>query len=162
MILMGIMMLLSQSITIKHYSDVIMSAMASQITGLIIVYSTVYSGADQRKHQGSASLAFVGGIHWGPVNSPHKWPVTRKLFSFDDVIMDLAPDIHIIHCGTNPIVQIKSMHPICRSGAIRFHLRAHMFQMHCNLLELMIDYRCPVKVLRLTHRITWISCDMVS
>ena len=57
-----------------------MGAMASQITSLIIVYSTVYSGADQRKHQSSASLAFVWGIYRWPVNSPHKWPVTRKMF----------------------------------------------------------------------------------
>ena len=64
-----------------------MGAMASQITSLTIVYSTVYSGADQRKHQSSASLAFVRGIHRWPVNSPHKWPVTRKRFPFDDVIM---------------------------------------------------------------------------
>ena len=64
-----------------------MSLMASQITSLTIVYSTVYSGADQRKHQSSASLAFVWGIHRGPVNSPHKWPVTRKMFPFDDAIM---------------------------------------------------------------------------
>ena len=46
----------------EHYNGVIMGAMASQITSLTIVYSTVYSGADQRKHQGSASLAFVRGI----------------------------------------------------------------------------------------------------
>ena len=64
-----------------------MSAMASQITSLTIVYSTVYSGADQRKHQSSASLAFVRGIHRGPVNSPHKGRVTWKMFPFDDVIM---------------------------------------------------------------------------
>ena len=64
-----------------------MGAIASQITSPTIVYSTVYSDADQRKHQSSASLAFVGGIHRGPVNSPHKWPVTRKMFPFDDVIM---------------------------------------------------------------------------
>ena len=70
-----------------HYNDVIMGAMASQITSLTIVYSTVYSDADQRKHQSSASLAFVRGIHRGPVNSPNKWPVTRKMFPFDDVIM---------------------------------------------------------------------------
>ena len=48
-----------------------------------------YSGADQRKHQSSASLAFVRGIHRWPVNSPHKGPVTRKMFPFDDVIMVL-------------------------------------------------------------------------
>ena len=62
-------------------------AMTSQITSLTIVYSAVYSGAYQRKHQSSASLAFVRGIHRWPVNSPHKWPVTRKMFPFDNVIM---------------------------------------------------------------------------
>ena len=71
-----------------HYKDVIMGTIASQITSLTIVYSTVYSDADQRKHQSSESLTFVRGIHRSPVNSPHKWPVTRKMFSFDDVIMD--------------------------------------------------------------------------
>ena len=70
-----------------HYNNVIMGAIASQITSLTIVYSAVYSDADQRKHQSSASLAFVGGIHRGPVNSPRKWPVTRKMFPFDDFIM---------------------------------------------------------------------------
>ena len=64
-----------------------MCAIASQITSFTIVYSTVYSDADQRQHQSSASLPFVRGIHRGPVNSPHKWPVTRKMFPFDDVIM---------------------------------------------------------------------------
>ena len=70
-----------------HYNDVIMGAITSQITSLTIVYSILYSDADQRKHQSSASLAFVRGIHRGPVNSPHKWPVTRKIFPFYDVIM---------------------------------------------------------------------------
>ena len=70
-----------------HYSEVIMGAMASQITGLTMVYSAFYSGEDQRKHQSSASLAFVRGIHRSSVNSPYKWPVTRKIFPFDDVIM---------------------------------------------------------------------------
>ena len=50
------------------YGDVTMGAIASQITSLTIVYSIVYSDADQRKHQSSASLAFVRGIHRGPVN----------------------------------------------------------------------------------------------
>ena len=46
-------------------------------------------GADQRKHQSSASLAFVRGNHRGPGNSPHKWPVTRKMCPFNDVIMTI-------------------------------------------------------------------------
>ena len=60
-----------------------MSAMASQITGVTIVYPTVCSG----ENQSSASLAFVRGIHRWPVNSPHKGPVMWKRFPFNDVIM---------------------------------------------------------------------------
>ena len=70
----------------KTYDNII-GPMASQITSLNIIYSTVYSGADQRKLQSSASLAFVQGIHRWTVNSPHKWPVARNMFTFDDVIM---------------------------------------------------------------------------
>ena len=75
-----------------------MGAMASQITSLTIVYSTVYSGADQRRHQSSASLAFMRGIHRWPVNSPHKWPVMRKMFPFDDVIMQCHEDVLAWKC----------------------------------------------------------------
>ena len=76
--------------TDTHYSDVIISAMAYQITGVLILCLTVCSGADQRKHQSSASLAFVRGIHRSPVDSPYKkGPVTPNMFSFDDVIMIL-------------------------------------------------------------------------
>ena len=64
-----------------------MGVMVSQITSPTIVYSTICAGADQRKHQSSASLAFVLGIHRRSVNAPHKWPVTRKMLPFDDVIM---------------------------------------------------------------------------
>ena len=60
-----------------HYSDAIMSATASSINGIPIVY----------KHQSSASLAFVRGIHHRLVDSPHKVPVKRKLFPFVDTIM---------------------------------------------------------------------------
>ena len=70
-----------------HYSDVILSLMSSKLIGVSIIYPTVCSGADQRKHQSSASLAFVRGIHWWPVNSPHKGPVTRNMSPFDDVII---------------------------------------------------------------------------
>ena len=59
-----------------HYCDVIMGAMASQLTSLTIVYATVYPDAYQRKHQSSASLAFVRRIHRWPLNSP------RLLFDF--------------------------------------------------------------------------------
>ena len=74
-----------------HHNDVIMGTIATQITSLTVVCSTVYSDADQTKHQNSASLAFVRGIHRGPVNSPNKWPVTGKMFPFDDVIMHANP-----------------------------------------------------------------------
>ena len=66
--------------TKPHNSGVIMSTVASQITGVSVVYSPVCSAKDQRKHQSFASLAFVMGIHRSPVNSPHKGPVTRKYF----------------------------------------------------------------------------------
>ena len=75
-----------------HNNDVIINAMASQITSLTIVFSSVYSDAEQRKHRSSASLVFVRGIHWWPVNSPHKAPVSGKMFPFDDVIM---PQSHV-------------------------------------------------------------------
>ena len=74
---------------IIHYTDVIMSAMASQITGVSIVSLTVCSGADQRKHQRSASLTFVRGICRWPVDSPHNGPVTWKMFPFDCFIVML-------------------------------------------------------------------------
>ena len=70
-----------------HYCDVILGAMTSQINSFTIVYSAVHSGAIKKTHLSSSSLAFVRGIHRWPVNSPHKWPLTRKMFPFDYVIM---------------------------------------------------------------------------
>ena len=71
-----------------HYNDVMMSAMASHIICVSSVCSTVCSGADQGKHQSrSTSLAFVREIHWWPVDSPHKGPVSWEIFPFDDVVM---------------------------------------------------------------------------
>ena len=70
-------------IVISVYTDVIMNTTASQITDVSIVFSTVCSGADQRKHQSYVSLAFVRGINRWQVNSPYKGPVTRKMFPFD-------------------------------------------------------------------------------
>ena len=76
----------------SHYCDVIKSATASQITGPTSVYSTICSSADQTNHQSFASLAFVRGINWRPVNSPHKGLVTQKMFPFYDIIMKLDED----------------------------------------------------------------------
>ena len=70
-----------------------MSVMASQIISLRIVYSTIYSVTDERKHQSSASLAFVMGVHQWPVNSPHQRPVTQNMFPIDDVVMQMCEHI---------------------------------------------------------------------
>ena len=79
------------------YSDVKMSAMASQIIGVSIVFSTVCWCTNQRKYQSSASLAFARGIHRWPVDSPHRGPVTRKMFPFDDIIISLLQLIDAAH-----------------------------------------------------------------
>ena len=101
------------TITITHYNDAIMGAMASQITSLTIVYSTVYSSADQRTHQSSTSLAFVRGIHRWPVNSPHKWPVTLKMFPFDEVIMHHRNCDHFHYYSTCDDIDFPS-YLLCR------------------------------------------------
>ena len=85
-----------------------MGTVASQITSLTIFYSTVYSGIDERKHQSSVSLAFVRGIHRWPVNSLHKGPVTRKVFSFEDVIMKMQ----IYHTDIFPLKWIHERYKI--------------------------------------------------
>ena len=81
-----------------------MSTMVSQITGVSIVYSNVGSGADQIKNQSSTSLAFVRGIHRWRVNSPHKGPVTRNMFPFDDVIM---LHTHMHACMSQCITRVR-------------------------------------------------------
>ena len=96
-----------------HYSDVIISTMASQITNLMLVYSTVYSGADQRKHQSPASLTFVRGIHRWPVISPRRGLVTRKMFPFDDVIMYVADMTKMYPCRR--CKQASATHAIYRA-----------------------------------------------
>ena len=71
----------------QHYSDVIMNAMASQITGISIVYSTVCCGADKKNIKAPCHWPLRGeftGDRWIPL---HKGPVTRKKFPFDDIIM---------------------------------------------------------------------------
>ena len=105
----------------------------SQITSLTIVYSIIYSGANQRKYQSSALLAFVRGIHWSPVNSPHKGPVTQKMFPFDDIIMSHAWWRHqmetfsallAICAGNSPVPgEFPTQRPVTRSFDVYFDLR---------------------------------------
>ena len=117
-----------------HYNDVIMGSMTYQITSLTIVYPAVYSGADQRKHQSSASLVFVRAIHRGPMNSPRKWPVTRKMFPFDDVIMPCeSPHKIIALCNRQPV--LGSTHGylllhflVKRKGVRRKFICTHIFR----------------------------------
>ena len=105
--------------TFNHYSDIVMSMMASQITSVSIVCLSICSGADQRKHQSFVALALVRGIHWWPEDSPHKGPLTRKMFPFDHPIMcgrhpkqckisQLAYKIHHLSWPTAPLYT-----PIC-------------------------------------------------
>ena len=89
-----------------HKLIVIMSAMASQITSRTIVYSTIYSGVDQRKHQSFSALAFVRGIHrnrWIPrTQGQYSWPwVAREMFPFDDVIMRCENSTPTVFLGTS-------------------------------------------------------------
>ena len=125
-----------------HYDDVIMTMLASQITSLTVVYSIVYSGVNQRKHQSSASLAFVREIHRGPVNFPHKWPVTRKMFPFDDVIM-----LRVI---------------VEPSGARKLHFRLQSIHIYWVCIELhwtgLISCRSEVALACLYY---WDSCNIV-
>ena len=107
-----------------------MSTMASQITSLTIVYSTVYSGTDERKHQSSASLAFVRGIHRWPVNSPHKGPATRKMFPFDDVIMDRV---------------VRGLGCITYTSCIRIHSYHICIHINTNMFSFVLHVECPLK-----------------
>ena len=87
-----------------------MSAKVSQITSLTIVYSTVNSGADERKHQSSTSLAFVRGIHRQQVNSPHKGPVSRKCFHLMTSTWFLSDrDPWIEFWGKRPTIYLRAI-----------------------------------------------------
>ena len=97
-----------------------MGVIGSQITRLTIVYSTVYSGANQRKYQSSASLAVVRGIHRWSVNSPHKWPVTWKMFPFDDVIIS-----SIFSCDQAALWMVFSVRPSVCPSVTPFWLCSH-------------------------------------
>ena len=152
-----------------------MSGMASQITSLRIVYSTVYPGAGQRKHQSPASLAFVRGIHRGPVNSPHKWPVTRKLFPFDDVIMQLPhpqwgnPEGQINHITHHDIKCISTQHRWLITFIIKCVTKLHIHSQTSTVQPLkfgngwVIASRTLLGMWLLIYAVIWINpCELKS
>ena len=107
-----------------------MSAIASHITSLTIAYSIVYSDADQRKHQSSASLAFVRGIHRGSVNSPHKMASCAENVSIwwrhhgntISHILKNVPHVHLSMWYEDFGAQNKY---ISNGGSIAFHIIFH-------------------------------------
>ena len=72
---------------IKRYDDNIMGTMASQITCLKIVYSAVNQVQIKENIKALRHWPLTGGIHWWLMNILHKWPVTRNIFPFDNIIM---------------------------------------------------------------------------
>ena len=104
-----------------------MSAMSSQINSLTVVYSIVYLSADQRKHQSSALLAFVRGIHRWPVNPPHKGPVTRKKVSIwwrHHAKRTVPNDCYLVVQST--FILSEHYHP----QTITTYQKAHIFALH--------------------------------
>ena len=89
-----------------------MSAMTSQISGVSIVCSTVCASTDQRKYQSPGALAFVRGIHVWPVDSPHKGPVTRKMFPFDNVMMYH----HLLSCHPRHVNRFAQHRPVTQNA----------------------------------------------
>ena len=117
-----------------HYNDVIMGTIASQISSLTIVYSTAYSGADQRKHQLRVTGLCAGNLP-GPVNSPHQWPVTRKIFPFDDVIMIIFT-FHTIHSPNKKMLPLENV----ISNAVLSRKLKRLFHLY-NLQQKNISFR---------------------
>ena len=112
-----------------HYSDIIMSTIASQITSISIVCSTVGSGTDQRKYRSFASLGFVWGIHQWLVNSPHKWTVTLKSVSiWCHHHVDILPwDITTISWKLLRFVQLNHNEILHAMTALQIFIRIAFF-----------------------------------
>ena len=140
----------------KHYNDVVMSAMASEITGLTIVYSTVYSGADQRKHQSSASLAFVPAQRASNAGNVSIWwrhhEAVNLWFGFR-VQGHLWLVQHI--CWHNSCLQrYIGVHSVinqsCHTGTMRFQsdLKLSIFSETANSLTSYFKWKWEYKVVR--------------
>ena len=140
-----------------------MSTMASQSTSLTIVHITVYLVADQRKHQSTASLAFVRGIHQWLMNSPHKGPVTRKMFPLDDVIMEHAcsqVSLQTNHFAWYFIYQVQLFqmaNMIVNLGTLSDNKTWAQFQLHQNkaLLALELSQQADQQTDHRLRQIIW-------
>ena len=141
---------LARSIVVPYTSyNIMTSAMASQITGISIVCSTVGSVADQRQRQSSASLAFVGEIHRWPVNSPHRRQVTRKMFPFVDVIMHTG-HLGLLHHSIGLFVYMQeTLQPLSVNTTYRqtsniSRTKSQMFPLHrsADVFVQSIEARC--------------------
>ena len=119
-----------------HYNDVVMSAMASQITSLTIVYRTVYSGADQRKHQSSASLAFVREIHRSPsihngcfMYTSNIWNLYKSCFSSSRCTVTVHLEYFFYICSCLQFVSYVLILPV--SDVVLYHATQWLFVWHC-------------------------------
>ena len=140
-----------------HWCDVKMGMMASQNTSLTIVYLTIHSGADQRKHQSSASLAFVRGIHRWPVSSPHRWPVTRNMFSFNDVIIFRGCVSLYVSTAVCRVYPIKYAHGRYAHGDvfIWFFYCRFLFMLHICPYSSAQSHRCSPRHFEVTMNNIW-------
>ena len=91
-----------------------MGAMTSQITSVSVVCSTVCWGADHRKHQSSASLAFTREYRW-PIDSPHKGPSDAENIPFDDVII-------FFDISQKRFIQIVCVYAVCGKKLPEMHV----------------------------------------
>ena len=148
--------------------------MASQITSLTIVYSTVYSKRRSKKHQSSVSLAFVRGIHRWQMNSLHKGPVTRIMFSFDDVIVDTNLPANVPIISNRIVADSMNLAYFC---PYLLTLNAHMLgisgdniniyrrkntSIHFNSFPLIPHASVNWIIHARRHPITWTNVDILS
>ena len=157
--------------------------MASQITSVSRVFSNVASSADQRKHQSFAPLAFVLEIYWWPVNFPHKRPVTRAMFPFDDVIIVYCDmfaviashtDATCIHISTVALLWkitfrvvslfIKSSFDMCEfdscsRGVCTNQLNMLFYDGGSMLYSKLISYLLTVHTFVMLRRVCFVTCQ---
>ena len=159
-----------------------MTKMASQITSLTVVYSTVYSDADQIKHQSSASLAFVWGFHrdrWIPrtkgqlrgkcfhlMTSLCEWAASMFEFFFSDQPNDIQlvpfPDWNAIGCGQNKLICRRFETPwisydVTEMGTLRF---TQTHKKRRTYISICVTFFCQLRPSQLYRNFIPLSSDM--